>query len=970
MDGTFPSEPIAVIGMSCRFPGAPDLAAFWQLLCDGRESISRVPADRWDAEHYYDSDPAAPGKMNSKWGGFLDQVDQFDAAFFGIAPREADLMDPQQRLLLEVSWEALEDAAIVPASLADKPVGVFIGLSSNNYAGLLHREPALINAFTNSGGSECIAANRISYTLNLRGPSMAMDTACSSSLSAVHLACQSLQTGESELALAGGANVILAPGPSISLAKARMLSPDGRCRVFDAGANGFGRAEGAGVVVLKPLPRALADGDPIYAVIRGTATQQNGRTNGLMAPSRWAQEAVVRDACRRAGVWPRALQYVETHSAGTLIGDATELNALAIVLAEDRAADDKCAIGSVKTNVGHLEAAAGIAGLIKVALMLQHRRLVPSLHFDSPNPLVPFDSMPLRIPRELRTWPDCEHAALAGVSGSGYGGVNVHIVLEATSETPVAVPSPGNGQHHVLALSARTAPALRVLAERYVNWLDRTPDLSIVETCFTAATGRTHFNHRVGAVVCSLADARNKLDAFVHGRDVEGLHVGVAERNRSAVSSNGHGQQAADIAAEYVRGATTDWCALYDSPKPNRIRAPLSPFDRRRHWMPLPDARHSIAGGDPTPSVVAPPRTATERALERIWHRVLGLEHVGTHDNFFDLGGGSLMVLEMFAAVANELKVELAPSLLFERPTIAQLAEIIEQHGTTAAAPSIVTIRAGDPLLRVPLFLVAPDHLLHYTQLLRHLDPNVPLFGLQPPFADGFRDQSATIEQMAQVYVAQVARVHPRGTCHLIGLCAGGVIAYEMARQLNAIGRNVGLLAMLDAPCAPPEGRRKIGRLGYLASRCRSHVRSLGGLSAREAMRYVAVRTRLMFGAVAAAHRPSARPTERSAALSSIANRSAIYRYRPRRYHGRIELFNAVEPYPSKAEDTRLRWRELASDVRMHWLPGYHEQIMAEPQIITIAKHVELELGAAQQDESIELPDRSELPSVGATINV
>jgi acyl transferase domain-containing protein len=455
-------EAIAIIGMGCRFPGAADPTSFWRMLCAGTDAISTVPSDRWDADALYNADPAAPGKINSRAGGFLDQVDQFDCEFFGIAPREAELMDPQQRLLLEVAWEALEDAGLASTELAGSASGVFMGISSTNYAALLHRDPALVSAMTNSGGSACIAANRISYALDLRGPSLAVDTACSSSLLAVHLACQSLLSGESSLALAGGANVILVPGPSISLAKARVLSPDGRCRVFDAQANGFGRGEGAGVVILKLLSRALGDGDPIHAVIRATASQQGGRSNGMMAPSRWGQEAVMREAWRRAGISPGSVQYVEAHSSGTSIGDATELNALGTVFGEARQGG-KCAIGSVKSNIGHLESAAGIAGLIKVALMLRYRQLVPTLHFNSPNTHVPFATLPLRVQTRLEDWPVANGPTTAGVSASGYGGVNVHVAMEAAAESVASAGTPGP---HLFAISARTPAALRDLAAR------------------------------------------------------------------------------------------------------------------------------------------------------------------------------------------------------------------------------------------------------------------------------------------------------------------------------------------------------------------------------------------------------------------------------------------------------------------------------------------------------------------------
>jgi acyl transferase domain-containing protein/acyl carrier protein len=330
------NEPIAIIGIGCRFPGANDTAAFWQLLRDGVDAIREVPADRFDQHAFYDPDPAAPGKMNTRWGGFLGQVDQFDPNFFGISPREALRMDPQQRLLLEVTWEALQDAGQVPEHLVGTQAGVFIGIATNDYGRLQWNDLKGIDAYAGTGNALSIAANRISYLFDFRGPSLAIDTACSSSLVAVHLACCSLRSGESTLALAGGVNLILSPAIAINFTKAGAMAPDGRCKAFDARANGYVRSEGAGVVVLKPLSKALADGDPIYAVIRGSAVNQDGRSNGLMAPNPLAQEAVLREAYRQAAVSPGKVQYVEAHGTGTLLGDPIEAKALGTVLGVER----------------------------------------------------------------------------------------------------------------------------------------------------------------------------------------------------------------------------------------------------------------------------------------------------------------------------------------------------------------------------------------------------------------------------------------------------------------------------------------------------------------------------------------------------------------------------------------------------------------------------------------------------------
>ncbi len=426
-------EPIAVVGIGCRFPGrANDPETFWRLLEAGVDAVTEIPADRWDLRAFHDPDPSRPGKTYSRWGGFVEGIDRFDPHFFGISPREAARMDPQQRLLLEVAWEGLEDAGLRLDRISGSRTAVFVGISSFDYSVLQtsFRDRGEIDVYSNTGGSLSIAANRISYCFDFRGPSAAVDTACSSALVAVHLACRSIWQDGCPLALAGGVNALLLPDWYVGFCRMGMLSPEGRCRAFDAGASGFVRSEGAGMVVLKPLAQALADGDRVYAVIRGTAMNQDGRTPGMTVPSQEAQEALLRQACRDAGVQPATIQYVEAHGTGTLVGDPIEARALGRVLSDGRPGDQPCLIGSVKTNIGHLEAGAGIAGLIKVALALHHRRIPGNLHFDRPNPEIDFDALRLRVPTRCEPWPAGDGPALAGVNAFGFGGTNAHVVLQ------------------------------------------------------------------------------------------------------------------------------------------------------------------------------------------------------------------------------------------------------------------------------------------------------------------------------------------------------------------------------------------------------------------------------------------------------------------------------------------------------------------------------------------------------------
>ncbi len=518
---TAPSPGVAIVGLGCRFPGgASSPERFWKLLRAGTDAITDVPADRYDVGRYFDADVARAGMLYTKRGGFLENLKGFDARFFGISPREAVRIDPQHRLLLEVAWEALEDAGQIPERLAGSKTGVFVGISTHDY-GDIQMYPGnrrLIDGYANSGTATSIAANRVSYLFDFRGPSFTVDTACSSSLTAVHLACQSLASGDCDLALAGGVQVLLTPELTIGFCKATMLSPDGRCKAFDARANGYVRGEGAGVVVLKPLAAALRAGDPIYAVIRATSINEDGRTSAMTVPSRAAQEEMLRDACRKAGISPGDVAYVEAHGTGTPVGDPIEASAIGTVLSEGRPAGTRLSIGSVKTNIGHLEAASGIAGLAKVALSLRHRELPPSLHFETPNPAIAWDELNLRVQTTLEPFPEGPRPVLAGVNSFGFGGANAHIVLEeppARSADEAAQGPAASSRPCLLTISARTPEALRDLARAYREVFATLPDERMAEICRTAALRRSRFDERLAVVGRSPREFADHLDAFV-----------------------------------------------------------------------------------------------------------------------------------------------------------------------------------------------------------------------------------------------------------------------------------------------------------------------------------------------------------------------------------------------------------------------------------------------------------------------
>ncbi len=550
------NDPIAIIGMGCRLPGGantPD--EYWELLLNGVDAITEVPPDRWDADANFDPDPEAIGKIATRWGGFIQNVDQFDPQFFGIAPREAMSMDPQQRMLLEVAWEALENAGYAPDKLAGSATGVFVGICNGDYYHLITEAGGdNIDAYLATGSAHSVASGRVSYVLGLQGPSLSVDTACSSSLVSIHLAVQSLRTGECDLALAGGVNLVLALNTTMALSRAGMMASDGRCKAFDSRADGFVRSEGCGMIVLKRLSEAQKDGDNILAVIRGSAINQDGRSNGLTAPNGPSQESVIRAALADAKIEPSEVSYIETHGTGTSLGDPIEVQALGAAIGRAHTAENPLMIGAAKTNLGHLESAAGVAGLMKLVLMLQHGEIPPHLHLEELSPFIPWGDFPVIVPTERTAW---NGKRIGGVSSFGFSGTNAHLILEAA---PVPTPNPSPSQWggekgrglNLLALSAKSENALKELASRYVDYFAVNPDVSLADAAYTANIGRGHFAHRLTLTAAYAGQARDTLAAWLN-------NAGGASENTSEIIA-GQGRGRPDIAflftgqgAQYVQ---------------------------------------------------------------------------------------------------------------------------------------------------------------------------------------------------------------------------------------------------------------------------------------------------------------------------------------------------------------------------------------------------------------------------------
>ncbi len=611
-------ESIAVVGISCRLPGAPGPSALWRLLADGEDAIVEMPSERHEMAGLA-PDAAADQPPGSRLGGFLEDVDRFDAAFFGIGPREAAAMDPRQRLVLELGWEALEDAGVRPSDVGGAPVGVFLGAIADDYSQIADRWGAeAVDRHTLTGLHRSLIANRLSYALGFTGPSLTVDTAQASSLVAVHLACESLLRGDSALAMAGGIHLNLDPRKAVEAERFGGLSPDGRCHTFDARANGYVRGEGAGVVLLKPLTAARADGDNVYCVIRGSAMNHDGASPGLTVPAVKAQEAVLREAMGRAGVHGSDLQYVELHGSGTPVGDPIEAEALGAVLGGGRSDRDRLRVGSVKTNVGHLEGAGGIAGLIKVALAIRQQQLPPSLNFESENPQIPLAQLRLRVQQSLEDWPRDDHPLVAGVSSFGVGGTNCHVVLAEDrreddgangSDLPPAQPP---APPLLVPLSAKTPDALREAAGRLAAQIEQNPDLGLTDIAYSLAVTRDSFAERAVATGGDRKELSAALSSLAAGGQSPSVATGTARSDRDPVFLfPGQGSQWRGMALELADRAPAFERSLLAC---EEALAPHVDFS----------LRDVLAGADGAPSlerieVVQPALFAVTVSLARLW---------------------------------------------------------------------------------------------------------------------------------------------------------------------------------------------------------------------------------------------------------------------------------------------------------------------------------------------------------------
>lgn len=700
---------IAVVGMACRYPDADDYRALWRNLMAGHDSVTEVPRTRWDLDACYQPGPPAPGKIYSRWGAYLTDIDRFDPLFFGISPGEADFMDPQQRLFLEESWRAIEDAGLDPRRLKGTRCGVFAGAPPSDYMSLI-RDAGLIGAYGSfTGNSPAILPARIAYHLDLVGPCVAVDTACSSSLVAIYQACRSLTEGECDLAVAGGVAAFATPEHLQLSASVGMLSPTGRCRPFDAAADGLALGEGVGVVLLKPLAKALADGDPVHGVIKGIGVNQDGRTNGITAPSARSQAALALDVYRRFGVDPAAIGYVETHGTGTALGDPIEVEALTSVFHQYTDRRQFIPIGSIKSNIGHSSHAAGVAGLIKVLLAMRAGQLPPTLHFKTPNPLITFAETPFFVGTDLRSWNGGQRTA--AVSSFGFSGTNCHLVVEEHDDArrPTAHPAPRT----LVPLSAQTGDGLRRQAAELVRFLSDQPDTDLHDLAATLATGRAVFEHRLAVIAESASELRDRLSLAADGRTGPDIFCGCAESGEPRHAKGavpGAGLEA--TADAWVKAEVTSLDGLYGEGRPRRIHLPGYAFARDRCWVSGPDADPGAGRQPAAIAGQAPPAGIDESGLvPRAQEYLKGIfaaearlpaERLNPAAPLEDYGIESILIARLTRRLELDFG-DLPSTIFFEYQTLGELAGYFaSEHAERLAAVTTRPVKPGTSASRPP----------------------------------------------------------------------------------------------------------------------------------------------------------------------------------------------------------------------------------------------------------------------------
>lgn len=910
---------IAVIGISGRFPEAKNIDAFWENLCKGKESISTFSDEELLQNGVSQSQFNSSSYVRAR--GVLENVEGFDAEFFSIPPTEAQVMDPQHRLFLECSWEALEDAGYDPNRFSGK-IAVFGGASRSTY--FLHHlllNPNISGAAEDPlcriGNENDCLATRVAYKLNLKGPSLTVQTACSSSLVSICLACNSLLNHQCDMALAGGVSIFSPQQRGYMYQKDMIFSPDGHCCPFDASAQGTVPGNGGGVVILKRLENAIADQDHIYAVIRGYAINNDGHEKmGFSAPSVQGQADAIASAIEMAGIDPATINYVEAHGTGTAIGDPIEIKALSKVLGVfTRNAKKKCCIGSVKSNIGHLMEASGIAGFMKTIMILKNRKIPPTLHFKKLNPYVDLQDA-FYINSKLEEWNE-ETLIRAGVSSFGFGGTNAHIVLE---ESPKLVSSDLGDSLQILPISAKTPQALETLALQLGQFLQNNPDLSLPDIAYTLQVGRKEWKYRKAFVCRNIQQAISSLlsaSPSIFPKDTQ---------EKAKLASH---------AESWVSGNSIDWEKLHILTKPRRISLPTYPFERKRFWVDILQAQVKEAKQVVNYTPHEDSIEEVEEKLMVLWKYLLGCEQIDRRDDFFNLGGESLLALKMLAQIEKTMNITVSLQTLYKASTITQLARVIFLKSTIDDS-NIAQLKNGNSA-DFPLFLIHPIEgtVFCYAQLAQKMNIKGSIFGIP---ANESANEPQTIEEIANSYIEKVKKIQPLGPYFLFGASFGGLVAYEMAQQLKKHGDSIGMLAMLDIINPSSQNVKKdtfrdmqISLLKLLEGK-KNATTNHETLSDQE----LANRIGSLIGL-------NLMPKEQKEKMMTHINRHlhSIQKYQPIPYDGEIVFFELND---QSFQDTPLwtSWEHLAKHkIKVVNLEGNHLNILQHPFNQNLARHLE-----------------------------
>lgn len=935
---------VAIIGMSGRFPGANDIQTFWKNICNHVDAISAFSSEEIQIACVSRALVDNPNYVKTR--GIVKDIELFDADFFEISPKEAQITDPQHRLFLECSWEALENAGYSSDSYSGR-IGVYAGTSYSSYfLNNLFPNPQLRESvgeyLLQIGNEKDFLATRASYKLNLTGPSIVIQTACSTSLVAVSVACNHLLSYQCDIALAGAVSLSVPQEKGYLYQEGMIFSPDGQCKPFDAEAKGTVPGNGIGIVVLKCLQDALDEKDHIYAVIRGYGINNDGnRKISYSAPSVQGQMDAIRDAFAMADVNPNTIGYIEAHGTGTLLGDPIEISALTKVFQSYSPEANFCAIGSVKSNIGHLMEASGIAGLIKSTLALYHQVLPPSLHFNNPNPHIDFANSPFYVNTETKQWKKKFISRRAGVSSFGIGGTNAHLILE---EAPKRQDSVKSNTPVLLILSAKTISALNEIALNLGNYLKEHPEISLIDTAYTLQVGRKTFEHKK-TIICS---NREEAIAILLNLDIKPSSSITHTKNYLN-----------EIGESWTSGIDIDWSTVWShlgiDEKPSRVPLPTYPFEKKRHWVapfslnvaqPSSDSslRFPTAKGDIQPYHLQEISNfkSIEVRLLSIWREFLGVESINVSDNFFNLGGDSLLAIQIIAQIETSFGTTLKLQSLIEHPTVASLAKIISQN---LYKPALVNTESHLPSILIklkscscdnggPLFFIHPigGQVFCYKPLTESMAYEGPIYGIQASAKDGFD----SIEELASYYLKAIKTLQPVGPYYLVGASFGGLVAYEMARQLRNTDQEIGLLSMFDI-CRPndplQQSHNEIEALLQLIELFKGKTISVNDfkkLSTKDQMALLMENMNLS---------PLSLSKQQEIFEQIKRHLHATTHYHPKPYDGKIIFFQAKDRF-FRMNDISLgkSWEKLAKDgVEVHEVLGNHLTMLMQPNAQSLA---------------------------------